>query len=99
MLTSSKIPFRWSEAAGEAFQHLKFQFSSAPKLLAPDPARQFIVEVDASYVGVEAVLSQRSAEEQKMYLCTFFSRRLTTAERNYDIGNREQLAVKLALEE
>ncbi|XP_035490147.1 uncharacterized protein LOC118310907 [Scophthalmus maximus] len=35
----------------------------------------------------------------KLHPCAFFSRRLTPAERNYDIGNRELLAVKLALEE
>ena len=29
----------------------------------------------------------------------FFSRRLSPAERNYEIGNQELLAVKLALEE
>lgn len=32
-------------------------------------------------------------------LVLFFSRRLSSAERNYDIGNRELLAVMLALEE
>ncbi|KAI3352792.1 hypothetical protein L3Q82_019374 [Scortum barcoo] len=31
--------------------------------------------------------------------CAFFSRRLTPAERNYDVGNRELLAVVLALQE
>lgn len=31
--------------------------------------------------------------------CAFFSRKLSSAERNYDIGNWELLAVKLALEE
>lgn len=34
-----------------------------------------------------------------MYLIAYFSRKLTSAERNYDGGNRELLAVKLALEE
>ncbi len=34
-----------------------------------------------------------------MYLCAFFSRKLTAAERNYDVGNRELLAMKLELEE
>lgn len=34
-----------------------------------------------------------------MYPCAFFSRKLTPAERNYDVGNRELLAMKLALEE
>lgn len=81
------------------FQHLKGRFCSAPILLIPDPERQFIVEVDTSDVGVGAVLSQRSAEDQKLHPCAFFSRRLSSADRNYDIGNRELLAVKLALEE
>ena len=31
--------------------------------------------------------------------CAFFSRRLTFAERNYDVCNRELLAARLALEE
>ncbi|KAG1957182.1 retrotransposable element [Pimephales promelas] len=34
-----------------------------------------------------------------MYPCAFFSRKLSPAERNYDVGNRELLAMKLALEE
>ncbi len=34
-----------------------------------------------------------------MHPCAFLSHRLSPAERNYDIGNRELLAVKLALEE
>ncbi|XP_073719444.1 uncharacterized protein [Misgurnus anguillicaudatus] len=69
--------------------------TSPPK----DPAAQFIVEVDASDVGVGAVLSQRSAKDGKVHPCAFFSHRLNPAERNYDIGNRELLAVRLALGE
>jgi len=48
--------------------------------------------------GVGAVLSQRS-EDGKMHPCAFLSWRLSSAERNYDVGNRELLAVKVALEE
>ncbi|KAI3355849.1 hypothetical protein L3Q82_004229 [Scortum barcoo] len=98
-LTSSKVTFQWSVAAKEAFDALKTRFTSAPILIMPDPERQFILEVDASDVGVGAVLSQRSLEDQKLHPCAFFSRRLSPAEKNYDIGNRELLAVKLALEE
>ncbi len=61
--------------------------------------RQFVVEVDASEVGVGAVLSQRSSSDDKVHPCAYFSHRLSPTERNYDIGNRELLAVKLALEE
>ncbi len=87
------------QRSGAAFTKLKGCFVSAPILIAPDPSRQFVVEVDASEVGVGAVLSQRSSSDDKVHPCAYFSHRLSPAERNYDIGNRELLAVKLALEE
>ncbi|KAI2655929.1 Transposon Tf2-6 polyprotein [Labeo rohita] len=62
-LTSTKTPFRWSSAAEAAFAKLKSCFVSAPILIAPDPSRKFVVEVDASEVGVGAVLSQRSSSD------------------------------------
>ncbi len=98
-LTSTKTTFRWSGAAEAAFTNHKSRFVSAPIHIAPDPTHQFVVKVDASEVGVGAVLSQRSSSADKMHPRTFFSHRLSCAERNYDIGNRELLAVKLALEE
>ena len=57
------------------------------------------MEVDASDSGVGAVLSQRSPSDQKVHPCACFSRKLSPAEWNFDIGNRELLAVKLVLEE
>ena len=65
----------------------------------PSPSLPFIVEVGASEVGVGAILSQRSPLDNKLHPCADFSRSLSPAERNYDIGDRELLAVKLALEE
>lgn len=53
----------------------------------------------ASDVGVGAVLSQRADEDDRLHPCTFLSRRLSAAEKNYDVGGCELLAVKLALEE
>ncbi|KAL2080706.1 hypothetical protein ACEWY4_024499 [Coilia grayii] len=86
-LTSSAVGFHWSGAAEEAFLALKARFTSAPILRQPDPNEQFIVEVDASDVGVGAVLSQRSADDRKVHPCAFFFHRLSTAERNYDVGD------------
>ncbi|KAG1956955.1 retrotransposable element [Pimephales promelas] len=96
---SRKALLRWSDSAEAVFAKLKSRFVSAPILITPDSSRQFVVEVDASEVGVGAVLSQRSPVDDKMHPCAFFSHRLSPAKRNYDIGNRELLAVKLALEE
>ena len=98
-LTSTLRPFSWSPEAEAAFTSLKQLFTSAPVLIFPDPGRQFIVEVDASDVGLGAVLSQRSEEDQLIHPVAFLSRRFTPAERNYDVGNRELLAVHAALEE
>lgn len=98
-LTSVKVPFVWSDEAEAVFVKLKGLFSSAPVLSHPDPTAQFVVEVDASDSGVGAVLSQRSTSDQKLHPCAFFSRRLTPAEKNYDVGNRELLAIVLAFQE
>ena len=98
-LTLSKVRFTWDQGAEEAFKGLKGRFTSAPILVLPDPERQFIVKVDASNTGVGAILSQRSAGDSKVHPCAFYSHRLSPAEQNYDIGNKELLAVKLAMEE
>uniref|UniRef100_A0A3B3CRR4 Gypsy retrotransposon integrase-like protein 1 n=1 Tax=Oryzias melastigma TaxID=30732 RepID=A0A3B3CRR4_ORYME len=98
-LTSTNRPFVWSTEAQHAFDKLKNLFVNAPILIQPDTSRQFIVEVDASDSGVGAVLSQKEASTGKLKPCAFFSRKLSPAEQNYDVGNRELLAIKLALEE
>lgn len=59
-----------------AFIKLKSHFTYAPTLILPKPDKPFIVEVDVSYVGVGAVLSQRG-EDNKLHPCALFSHHLT----------------------
>ncbi|KAK3517825.1 hypothetical protein QTP70_018984 [Hemibagrus guttatus] len=89
----------WTDQAWTAFLQLKERFITAPILRHPDPELPFVVEVGASCSGLGAVLSQRHGEPGKLHPCAFYSRKLTVAEVNYDIGNRELLAIKVALEE
>lgn len=98
-LTSPNQAFVWSTECETSFNLLKKSFTSAPVLTLPDSRQQFIVEVDASDVGVGAVLSQINPDNGKLHPCAFLSKKLSSAERNYDIGDRELLAVKVALEE
>ncbi len=49
--------------------------------------------------GLTRLISQRSLRDGKVHHCTYFSHRLSPAECNYNVGNRELLAVKLALVE
>ncbi|KAK3563212.1 hypothetical protein QTP86_018264 [Hemibagrus guttatus] len=55
--------------------------------------------LDASTTRVAAVLSQQQGSPRTLHPCAFFSRKLSPAEVNYDIGNRKLLAIKLTLEE
>ncbi|KAK3530547.1 hypothetical protein QTP86_027911 [Hemibagrus guttatus] len=92
-------PTTVKELQQEVFNTLKEAFTTAPLLVHPDPDRPFIVEVDAYTTGVGAVLSQQQGNPSRLHPCAFFSCKLNPAEINYDIGNCELLAVKLALKE
>ena len=99
LLKGAPKKLRWTEQADKAFADLKEAFTTAPILKHPDPTQPFIVEVDASETGVGAVLSQRTGSPLKLHPIVFYSHKLSSSERNYAIGDRELLAVKLALEE
>ncbi|KAK3559901.1 hypothetical protein QTP86_026426 [Hemibagrus guttatus] len=87
----------WTSGTIEAFQKLKAAFCTAPNLIHADPTWPFVVEVDASALGVGAIFSQRRGETPILHPCAYFSKKLSPAEQNYDIGDRELLAIKLAL--
>ncbi|KAK3560196.1 hypothetical protein QTP86_000671 [Hemibagrus guttatus] len=57
------------------------------------------IEKYASSCGVGAILSQKHGNPGKLHPCAFYSCKLTPAERNYHVGNRELLSIKAALEE
>ncbi|CAJ0922007.1 unnamed protein product [Ranitomeya imitator] len=89
----------WSSEAVEAFQELNRRFTSAPVLRQLDVSLPFQIEVDSSEIGAGAVLSQRESDGSLMKPCAFFSRKFLPAERNYDVRNRELLAMKWKFEE
>ncbi len=67
---SSSTKFALNSEAETAFLELKRCFKSAPFLSIPDPKLPFIVEVDASDVGIGAVLSQRGKND-RLHPCAF----------------------------
>lgn len=98
MIGSRSKSLTWNPKDTQAFQWLKEAFCTAPTLCLPDSDLPFIVEVDAYTTGVGAVLSQQQGVPQCLHPCAF-SRKLSPVERNCDIGNRELLAIKLALQQ
>ncbi|GKF94023.1 putative reverse transcriptase domain-containing protein, partial [Tanacetum coccineum] len=57
-LTQKKVAFEWGNKPEAAFQTLKNKLCSAPILVLPQGADNFIVYCDASHKGLGAVLMQ-----------------------------------------
>lgn len=66
-------------------------------LAAPDLARPFKLEVDASAVGAGAVLLQEDANGVDHLVC-YFSRKFNRHQMNYSTIEKETLALLLALQ-
>uniref|UniRef100_A0A8C5Q592 Gypsy retrotransposon integrase-like protein 1 n=2 Tax=Leptobrachium leishanense TaxID=445787 RepID=A0A8C5Q592_9ANUR len=97
-LTKSSVPFHWTSQAQKAFNTLQERFTTAPILTLPKPQLPFFVEVDASEIATGAVLSQRSPDNL-LHPIAYYSKKLNTSEQNYDITDKELLAIKRAFEE
>ena len=87
---------KWNQDCTLAFQRLKEKLTSAPVLAHPDFTKPFVVETDASFRGLGAVLSQEDG------VIAYASRGLRPAERNdanYSSMKLELLALKWAVTE
>ena len=96
-LTEKNRPFEWTVAQDEAFQELKARLISAPILAAPVDNGLYILDTDASLVGLGAVLHQEQGDHLKVI--GYASRTLTPTERNYSTTKREMLAVIYGLKQ
>jgi len=86
----NEIP--WNEATDKAFQELKKMISSPPILRLPDVSQPFILQTDASHLGVGAVLLQEYTAGEKRPIA-FASRKLLPRESRYSTIERECLAI------
>ncbi|KAG0810082.1 hypothetical protein G6F16_008516 [Rhizopus arrhizus] len=87
-----KVPFVWSTEADQSFQQLKTAFTSAPMLHHFYLFSKIIIETDASDFAIAGVLSQYGSDNL-LYRVAFYSRKLYTTETNYDIYDKELLAI------
>lgn len=90
-LTRGSIEFTCSEQQC-AFDHFKEVFTSAPFLTIFDPARPCTVVPDASSFALAAVLFQPEGDGRLQPVC-YMSRKLRAAEKNYEIYDKELLAI------
>ena len=71
-----------NKAARDAFRKLKKAVMSSPVLAYPDPKKEYLLETDASKLGLGAVLSQQQANG-RYHPVAFDSRTLHGMEVNY----------------
>lgn len=90
-LTEKGRKFHWGDDCQRAFLTLKSCLTSAPVLAYPDPLKQFILDTDASDVGIGAVLSQVEGGMERVV--AYASRSLTKQERKYATTKKELLSM------
>src|SRR5690606_35217683 len=88
--------FVWTKEADKSFELLKRMFTSAPILAHFDPTKQIVIEADASDFAIGAVLS--IVIDKRLHPVAFMSRKLNPAEINYEIYDKEMLAIVAAFE-
>jgi hypothetical protein len=81
----------WSEAGGEAFQHLKKLLTTSPVLAQPDTTKPFNIYCDASGIGLGGVLMQEGR------VISYSSRQLRRHEEHYPTHDLELVTVVVAL--
>lgn len=95
-LLKSNVRFEWSTACQSAFNNVKALLCAAPVLVAPKMEESFKVQVDASHVGVGAVLLQEHDGVDKP-VC-YFSKKFNSYQLNYSTIEKETLSLIMALQ-
>ena len=97
-LTKKNTPFRWGTKEQAAFDRLKTLFITAPVLALWDNELDTVVEADCSGYAMGACLSQID-RQGRLRPVAYFSKKLSPAECNYEIHDKELLAIVRAMEE
>ena len=91
-LTKKNLPWNWSPSCQSSFDSMKRLFLSKPVLHLPDLSAPFAIATDASKYASGAILLQTDSNGD-WHLCSYLSQSFSPTEHNYDIYDRELLAV------
>jgi len=91
-LTKKDVPFHWDQAEEQAFHNLPSALTSAPVLILPDYEKLFTFITNASDYATGSILEQEDAFGHS-HPVAYFSKSLQPVERNYEIHNKELLAI------
>jgi len=94
-LTKKSTQWHWDEPQHTMFETLKELFTLYPVLRNPDPTKCYILDTDVSKYAVGATISQQFSDGR--HPIAYYSKSLLSAECNYNIYNRELLAIIYAV--
>jgi hypothetical protein len=97
-LTKKDTPFMWSTACKRSFERLKKSIISAPIHYHFDPERKILVETNTSNLVIARVLPQYD-DNDILHPVAYFSKKHSPAEINYEIYDKELLAIVWAFED
>ncbi|GFX55522.1 retrovirus-related Pol polyprotein from transposon 17.6 [Trichonephila clavipes] len=86
----------WNSSCQNAFEELKTRLSKNPVLYSPDFTKPFIIQCDASNLGIGVVLSQICENEEHPIM--FLSKKLSLAEQKYSTTEKECAAIIFAVQ-
>ena len=96
-MTRKDKKWNWREKQQKAFEELKRRFTMEPVLMTPDLDKEMRVKADVSDFATGGVLSMK-CEDEKWRPVTYISKSLNEVERNYEIHDKEMLAIIRCLE-
>ena len=97
-LTRTNVPFSFNRACLDAFKELKARLTSAPILRHYSPELPTMIETDASDGVIAGVLSQQHLDGE-WYPVAYFSKMMAPAECNYEVHDKEMLAIVRSLDQ
>ena len=97
-LTGKNVPWQWNSEQKTTFEALKEAFTSATILQHFDYERAIVVEIHASHYVSAGVLSQPD-DNGVLRPVAFFSKKNSPAECNYEIYDKDLLAIVRSFEE
>ena len=96
-LLRKDVKFSWAESCQLAFDKVNAILTSSSVLTAPYFSKDLKLAVDASDVGVGAVLLQEGKDNTDLPIC-YFSKKLDKHQKNYSTIEKECLALLLSLQ-
>jgi hypothetical protein len=98
-LTSTARAWAWGAEEQRAFDDMRKCLTMAPVLRHADFSKPFVLMCDSSKIAISGVLMQpgNMGNDKGAYVVEYFSRMLSSPERNYGIPARELLAVQASV--